>query len=183
MSWRRSAPFFLSHDSHHRANISMSRAVFTSFFPHSLLILYHRQGAIVKGLFDLFALCAARQRMSSLSHQDSARSIAFRSLLRSFLRCLSASSRLSRLAIQGLVKYRLRLSSANSPSSMSALFSFCIALLGSCPCLTLIVIIVCSFSLINQPGHAYYTTCLGVCQALSALGDAGRRWAAEQGCG
>ena len=31
--------FFLSHDSHRRANISMSRAVFTSFFPHSLLLL------------------------------------------------------------------------------------------------------------------------------------------------
>jgi len=32
--------FFLSLDSHRGAIISMSRAVFTSFFPHSLLLLY-----------------------------------------------------------------------------------------------------------------------------------------------
>ena len=135
--------------------------------PFSTLYLYYTIAGAKSQGFTRF-ICA----FCSFPHHSlrSARSIERSTLRSSFLFFLSASLLFSRLAIQGLVKYRLRLRSAKRSSIISMLFIFIIALLRSCPGRNLIVIIVCSFGLINQPRHAYYTTCFGVCQALSGDG-------------
>ena len=58
--------FSLTHESKRGAIISMSRAVFTSFFPHSLVILYHKLQRNVKFIM-LFSFQHIRHKFPATS--------------------------------------------------------------------------------------------------------------------